>query len=68
MHIPEARKVVDAEFDKHVKKLTGDMSLVREKAKVQEEAAEHFCKYGIPTYFGLLTRLCHIKHTEKNSF
>jgi len=60
LQIPDARKALDAEWAKLVKRGAWDVRKVRPKAEVIAEARST----GVPAHFGSLRDLCHIKNSQ----
>ena len=62
MKIPKARDAVQAEWDKLVRKKAWDVTTVRPRQSVIDEANKENTK----VHFGSLMDLCHEKHSELN--
>ena len=60
LQMPEAKKALDDEWDKLLRKGTWKLDAVREKGDVIEESR----RKGKTAHFGTLMDLCHLKHAE----
>ena len=60
MKIPAAKAAVDKEWEKHEKTLAWDLTKVRNKSEVIDEARIK----GIKVHFSSLMDLCHLKNAE----